>query len=72
MVVGAVYYPYVFVVWGPSVNGRNCSISCVESLLSLGVLMVFNFLVGMLVWSLIQTLITDPGRVPIYWVDTIK
>jgi len=31
------------------------------------ILIIFHFLAFMLIWSLIQTLITDSGEVPIYW-----
>lgn len=30
-------------------------------------LVMFHILFGMLVWSFIQTIFTDPGQIPIYW-----
>lgn len=30
-------------------------------------LIVFHILLGMLLWSMVKSIISDPGRVPIYW-----
>lgn len=33
----------------------------------MGVLAIFHFLFAMLAWSLLQTMATDPGQVPVFW-----
>jgi hypothetical protein len=30
-------------------------------------LLIFHLLFFMVVWSMVQSIISDPGRVPIYW-----
>ena len=51
----------------------NYSIFVLEYMLALkpafhqGMLIVFHALFGMLVWSMVQAITSDPGRVPIYW-----
>lgn len=37
----------------------------VQNALILGV--IFHFLYFMLMWALIRSIISDPGKVPIYW-----
>lgn len=33
----------------------------------IALLIVFHVLFGLLLWSMIKSIISDPGRVPIYW-----
>ena len=56
-VMSFVYYTYVS-VWGPRAS---------ESIWVMLMLVVFNLIVVMLVWSFIQTMTTDPGQVPVFW-----
>jgi hypothetical protein len=55
-----VYYVYVFRIWGPRVHLEN-------EYFAIPLLVVFNILCFFLLWSFVQTVITDPGEVPIYW-----
>ena len=55
-----VYYVFVYKSWGPRIYDPQDKIS-------LPILVIFHILAFFLIWSFIQTLITDPGEVPIYW-----
>lgn len=59
-VVAFVYYVFVYLTWGPRINIKN-------DYLALPILIIFHILAFFLAWSFIQTVITDPGEVPIYW-----
>ncbi len=68
-ILGIMYYQYVFLIWGPHIFGIVLvSSHSAESMLAAAVVIIWHFLMIMFLWSLLQTLITDPGRVPIYWV----
>lgn len=76
IVISVIYYPYVFVIWGPKIPGLNfcfvrLPIRTIESILAEIVLFFFHFFVLMLLWSLFKTIHTDPGPVPIYWVSIL-
>ena len=57
LVMGTIYYTYSQ-VWGPRAQ---------ESIGVLVMLIFFNLLFVMLVWSWVQTMTTDPGQVPVFW-----
>jgi palmitoyltransferase ZDHHC2/15/20 len=57
LVMGTIYYTYVD-LWGPRAK---------ESMGVLAMLIFFNLLFVMLVWSWVQTMTTDPGQVPVFW-----
>jgi hypothetical protein len=67
-IMTVIYVPYLLVVWGPTARGSSSANHIVENVGHMLVLLLFNICVGMVLWSLIQTIITDPGKVPIYWV----
>lgn len=52
-----IYYVYVN-IWAPRAQ---------DSTLVMIMLVFFNFLFVMLVWSFVQTMTTDPGQVPVFW-----
>ena len=51
--------------------GTRClrSAQRVDNIGHMLVLLLFHYCVCMLLWCLIQTIATDPGKVPIYWVS---
>lgn len=55
-----VYYVFVLKTWAPRLHLKN-------DYFALPVLIIFHILAFFLVWSFAQTMITDPGEVPIYW-----
>ena len=59
-VVAIVYYVFVCMTWGPRLKIKN-------DYLALPILIIFHILAFFLCWSFVQTVITDPGEVPIYW-----
>lgn len=61
MVLIFVYYVFVVLNWAPRVE--NTSLLP----LTIAVLVIFHVLAFFLIWSFVQTIITDPGEVPIYW-----
>ena len=56
-----VYYVFVVLNWIPRLKREEWII------ISIIVLIAFHLLAFLLIWSFIQTMITDPGEVPIYW-----
>ncbi len=71
VILGLAYSQLVLLVWGPSLFSIFPPFflpPTLASTLAPVVLLVWHFLVLMFIWSLFQTLLTDPGRVPIYWV----
>lgn len=56
-----VYYVFVILTWLPRFKQGD------QQALSLLLLIIYHVLAFMLGWSFIQTVITDPGEVPIYW-----
>ena len=34
-------------------------------------LIIYNIIFLLLIWSIVQTIRTDPGRVPLQWVDSM-
>jgi len=57
LVMASIYYTYVQ-VWGPRAY---------NSIPVMLLLVTFNLLFIMLVWSFVQTMTTDPGQVPVFW-----
>jgi len=33
---------------------------------------IFGFILFLFLWSFFTAILTDPGRVPLYWVNTFK
>ena len=64
-ILGLAYYQLVIQVWGPTLI---YALNSIHRILPCIILFIWHFFVIMFIWSLAQTLITDPGRVPIYWV----
>jgi len=62
------YYIFTFLIWIPQIKR---SLNFGESLTGQFMLTIFHADLFMFIWSFIQCIITDPGRVPIYWVDLI-
>ena len=56
-----VYYVFVVLNWIPRLENDDYWI------LTVIILSLYHILAFMLGWSFVQTLITDPGEVPIYW-----
>lgn len=56
--MGFIYYTYVFVLWGPRAE---------EDPRAIGLLIFYNVIFFMLLWSFFQTMTTDPGQVPVFW-----
>jgi hypothetical protein len=52
-----IYYTFIS-VWGPRAS---------QSIWVMLMLVVFNLIFVLLVWSFIQTMTTDPGQVPVFW-----
>jgi hypothetical protein len=65
--IGFVYYIYVGCIWAPKMKGKNLTLYFIENDIALLVLAVFHILFTLLVWSLIQSMTTDPGQVPVFW-----
>ncbi|KAI3428978.1 uncharacterized protein J3R85_008788 [Psidium guajava] len=61
-VVGVTYYAVVLTNYGPSLYEGG-----VDSLVALGVLILFHCLLVMLLWSYFSVVLTDPGSVPPNW-----
>eukprot|EP00347_Sterkiella_histriomuscorum_P009445 403341189 len=58
IVIGFLYYTFVFEVWGPK---------CQDNFLAMLLLAFFHAFFILLVWSLMQAMTTDPGQVPVFW-----
>ena len=56
--MGFIYYMFVFVLWAPRAEKDS---------FAFGLLICYNFLFLMVVWSFFQTMTTDPGQVPVFW-----
>lgn len=52
-----IYYTYI-ILWGPRAS---------ESIGVMAMLVFFNLIFILLVWSFVQTMTTDPGQVPVFW-----
>ena len=57
LTLGYIYYVYVQ-VWAPRAQ---------DSVAVMVMLVVFNLIFVMTVWSFVQTMTTDPGQVPVFW-----
>jgi len=53
-----IYYMFVIILFGPRAE-KDSSV--------FGLLIVYNFIFIMTVWSFFQTMTTDPGQVPVFW-----
>ena len=62
-VISLVYYLYVFKVFLPLCHSDFNSADTTAVLL----LLIFHLLLSLQLWSLFQTMLTDPGQVPPYW-----
>ena len=70
--ISFIYYTYVFLVWGPltafsSEMNRCETVSDYSCKSAIAVLTIFHLLFILLIWSLVQSMITDPGQVPVFW-----
>ncbi|XP_070673040.1 probable protein S-acyltransferase 14 isoform X2 [Malus domestica] len=61
-VVGVTYYTVVFTNYGPALYDGG-----LDSLIAVGVLIIFHCLLVMLLWSYFSVVLTDPGGVPPNW-----
>lgn len=57
LVMSSIYYAYIQ-VWAPRAR---------DNVWVMVMLVAFNLLFVMLVWSFLQTMTTDPGQVPVFW-----
>jgi len=53
------YTVFVVIIWGPRIKTNFW--------IAIPILVFFHIIAFFLLWSFIQTVITDPGEVPIYW-----
>lgn len=61
--IGFVYIVNVKVVWIDLIESILYNIQ-IGSSIKIPYLLLFTLLTGMLVWSLLKTMFTDPGKVP--------
>lgn len=57
--IGMIYYTFVVKCWGPKIESGSS--------FAMPILSVFHFLMFLLLWSMLQSMITDPGQVPVFW-----
>merc|ERR1711935_1024615 len=57
-IIAFVYYAYVIVLWGPRTKDDNRVVA---------MLIFYNIIFAMMLWSFFQTMTTDPGQVPVFW-----
>jgi hypothetical protein len=56
------YYVYCFEVKYRNLNSRNMN-------KELFIVFIFHLLLFMMIWSLLVTMNTHPGEIPLYWVN---
>ena len=56
--IGTIYYTYVVKCWGPKIDTNTYAMP---------ILTIFHCLMFLLLWSLLQSMTTDPGQVPVFW-----
>lgn len=81
-VISMIYYCYSAIVWGPRIQSKyrfypqsigqdslqdTPNLPTLDSYYVMVMMVFFNFLFFMLIWSFFQTMTTDPGQVPVFW-----
>lgn len=68
-VIGTIYYTYVFMIWGPRLVGTYPLVFIsIENVYVMVLLALFHVFFFLLLWSFFQSMTTDPGQVPVFWV----
>jgi len=70
--MSTIYYTNVFIVWAPRASCKYwfhflTKIHLLADNRVVALLIFYNILFVMLVWSFFQSMTTDPGQVPVFW-----
>ena len=66
-IISVVYYTYMFVVWGPRAESKLNRSNLIDDAKVIALLIFYNVVFVLLLWSFFQTMTTDPGQVPVFW-----